>query len=267
MLFFIIMAVLQGIAEFLPISSSLHLLVASRVLNAQHPGDVIATISVFLNLGTLAALLWYYRIEVNRLFYGAMDLFRSRTSSSRALLLNIITANLPTIIVFGVIELCFGGPNFSSAVTFGAIVIFSLIIFFCDKFSDTRNTNRYPTSKEWIIVGIAQVMSIIPGVSRLGVTLSAFRLLSFNRTDSFKYSMLLSIPPVVCANLVKDLQIILRNNIDLLNFQLISGILISFIFGLGTLWLVNRYIEKHTFSIFVLYRLIFASCCFFGGVL
>ena len=269
MLLVVVLAIVQGIAEFLPISSSLHLNFFSSIINHGYSDVEISSFCILLNLGTLLALCWHYRQDVWQIMCGFFDFLLLKKTENREYFLSIAIANIPTIVLFGYVEIACGGQNFSNIVMLSAMIIFSIIMFVCDKIGKT-DLNEMPYRKEWILVGIAQLFSMIPGVSRLGSNLCMFRILGFDRMASFKYSMILSIPPVLGATFLKTVKMVFcQNNIssELLNFSCISiGILVSFVCGSLALRLVERFLQRFTLSPFVIYRILFALFLVWRGL-
>lgn len=269
MLLVVVLAIVQGIAEFLPISSSLHLNFFSSIINHGYSDAEISSFCILLNLGTLLALCWHYRQDVWQIMRGFFDFLFFKKTENRECFLSVTIANIPTIVLFGYVEIVCGGQNFSNIVMLSAMIIFSIIMFMCDKIGKT-DLNEMPYRKEWILVGIAQLFSMIPGVSRLGSNLCMFRVLGFDRLASFKYSMILSIPPVLGATFLKTVKLTMgQNNFcsDLLNFSCISiGILISFVCGSLALRLVEHFLQRFTLSPFVIYRILFALFLVWRGL-
>lgn len=264
MLLAFILAVVQGVTEFLPVSSSMHLNFVSSLINHNISHQELSAFCIFLNIGTLLALVAHYKAEVFSIIKGCFDFILLKNTNDRSLFINIAVANIPTVIVFGYVEICCGGQNFSASTMAAALFFFSFVLFFCD-IRGPVHRDTAPTMREWIIAGLAQLFSIVPGVSRLGSNLCAFRLLGFSRCDSFKYSMLLSIPPVLGACTLKIVKIVLskHENIfffnDLLNIPcIVFGIVVAYICGRFTLNYITSFLERFSISLFCVYRIAFA---------
>ena len=148
----------------------------------------------------------------------------------------------------------FGGQSKSPAIFVFCTLIFSGVLYFCDKFFKLTKTNL-PLLKEWLLVGCVQVISIFPGVSRLGITASAFRALGFRRQETFKYSMMLSLPAVLGAVFLK-LVYFFGKNAEVPNIAyMLSSTICSFFVGFLTIKLVEYFLKRHTFFVFVVYRI------------
>ena len=137
------------------------------------------------------------------------------------------------------------------------MLIFSGVLYFCDRFFKTVRAER-PSLKEWLFVGCAQVISIFPGVSRLGITASAFRVLGFKRQETFKYSMILSLPAVLGAVSLKLIKIFYKSAATPAIECVLSCTICSFVVGFLTIKLVDHFFKKHTFLVFVIYRVLLA---------
>lgn len=264
MLLAFILAVVQGVTEFLPVSSSMHLNFISSLFNHNISHQELSAFCIFLNIGTLLALVSYYKAEVCGIIRGGFDFVFLKNTNDRSLFINIAVANIPTVIVFGYVEICCGGQNFSASTMAIALFFFSFVLFFCDM-SGSMQRDTAPTMREWIIAGFAQLFSVVPGVSRLGSNLCAFRMLGFSRCDSFKYSMLLSIPPVLGACALKIIKVLLsklENQLlfnELLNIPcVVFGIVVAYICGRFTLNYITSFLERFTVSLFCVYRIAFA---------
>lgn len=256
MLHAIYLGIIQGITEFLPVSSSTHLMIFSKLYglpNNRHCFDI------FLNIGTLLTILVYYRSSIVDLFSGFIDFIKNKKTENRCLFLTLFLSSIPTIIIFGIAELFFD-INFNSiALLSVSLILFAIVLLFCDQ---KPENNKKMTIKDGLIIGIAQLLSIIPGVSRLGICFSAARYLQFSREESFRFSMLLSIPPVVGACSIKLLKIFSgKLSIDNWSFVIV-GCLFSFIFGLFSISIINNFLKKHSMLPLVIYRIIFGILIF-----
>jgi undecaprenyl-diphosphatase len=182
-----------------------------------------------------------------------VDFITNQNSENRYFFVTIFLSSLPIIVVFGFLEIVFGININSMVIISGAMVVFALILYFCDRNSVYE---KNITRKDSLMVGLAQVMSFCPGVSRLGICLSAMRYLKYSREESFKYSMILSIPPVLGACCLKLIKIIIgKSTIE--NWSMVTaGSISAFIFGLITLSLMTRFLKKHTLLPLIIYRIL-----------
>ena len=231
----LLLSLIQGVSEFLPISSEAHLILASN-----NPSLLI---NISLHLGSLLAILFYFRNEIFNL-NNNLNLFN-----------RIVVATIPLVIIgyylysSGIIHKL-GNEKIIVWTTFlGAI-----LLHIADRRKIFKNLENNFNFKSALIIGFFQVIALVPGVSRSGITITAGRILGFDRTDSTKISFYLSIPALAGASAIgiKDL---LKENIEF-NFIVLVGIFLSFIFSLITIKYFFKFIKKFSFKIFIFYRII-----------
>ena len=236
----LLLSLIQGVSEFLPISSAAHLILASNIYEFKNQSLLI---DISLHLGSLLAILFYFRNEIFNL------------KNNLNLFYKIIIATIPLVIIgyflysTGII---YEFRNIKVIVwtTFGG----AILLHIADRrkiFNNLENSFNY---KSALIIGLFQIIALIPGTSRAGITITAGRILGFDRTDSAKISFYLSIPALAGASAIgiKDL---LKENIEF-NFIVLVGIFLSFIFSLITIKYFLKFIRKFSFKIFVFYRII-----------
>ena len=247
----IFLGMIQGISEFLPISSTAHVILFSKLFKISIPDSAFF---IFLNIGTLLALIFYYFHDVWKLFLGALDFIFLKKTNNRELFLTLFLSSLPVFIIFGIAEIIFDFKLEAPLILASSMIIFAIILYFCDQKPTTKtNVNR----RDSILTGIAQVASIIPGVSRLGACLSMMRYCGYARIEAFRYSMILSLPPVVGACFLKFLKVAI-GKIVISDWNLIIfGCISAFIFGLLTLNLINFFLKKFSLLPLVIYRIFF----------
>jgi len=236
----LLLSLIQGVSEFLPISSAAHLILASNIYEFKNQSLLI---DISLHLGSLLAILFYFRNEIFNL------------KNNLNLFYKIIVATIPLIIIgyflysTGII---YEFRNIKVIVwtTFGG----AILLHIADRRKIFNNLENNFSFKSALIIGLFQIIALIPGTSRAGITITAGRLLGFNRTDSTKISFYLSIPALAGASAIgiKDL---LKENIEF-NFIVLAGIFLSFIFSLITIKYFLKFIKKFSFKIFVFYRII-----------
>ena len=235
-----ILSLVQGITEFLPISSSSHLILISDRLNFNEQS---LSIDVSLHIGSFIAVIFYFNKEIIN-FFGNKILF-----------LKIFISSVPAMIVgyflvkFGLIELI---RNIE--IIAWTTILFGILLFISDRFSLEKDIKKNFTYKTAIIIGLFQILSLIPGVSRSGITISAARLLNFKRVDAAKISFLLSIPVLGAVSIFGLNAIFFSDNINVAKLNLLS-ILLSFLFSLITIKYFLKYIEKFSLNLFVYYRI------------
>ena len=243
----LILSAVQGISEFLPISSSAHLILVSNFYDLK-TGSLLIDIS--LHLGSLFAIIFYFR----------KDLFDLK--NNKKILQLIIISSIP-LIIFGYIlhstELIYLLRNIK--VIAWTTLFFGVVLYFADQQRFDKNISTNMNIKSIIIIGLFQILALIPGVSRAGITLTAARFLKFNRVDSSKISFLLSIPALTGASLL-GLQDIMDHTVEI-NYLIIISVILSFLFSYITVKFFLSYINKFSLNIFVIYRMVIASILFF----
>lgn len=253
----IILGIIQGIAEFLPISSSAHLIIFRDLFNigSNLIGEIDMTFDLALHFGTLLAIIVYF---FNELFKIVKDgLTKGNKTTDGKIFWYLVVATIPAGIVGVLFEDLFD-EFFRKQIWLIAIalIVMGIIIYIVDKKSKTEKDFEKMTLKDAIIIGVSQVFALIPGFSRSGTTITAARALKMNREDSAKFSFLLSSPVIlgaVCYNLIKpETFAIISGNLQIFGL----GILVSFLTGLFCISFLLKYIKKHDFKVFMIYRII-----------
>ena len=238
----IILSAIQGISEFLPISSSAHLILVSTLYEFKSSSLLI---DISLHLGSLFAIIYFFR----------KDLFDLK--NNRKLLSLIIFVSIP-LIIFGYIlystELIYSLRNIK--VIAWTTLIFGIILYIADKSRFDKKISSNLNLQSILFIGFFQILSIIPGVSRAGITMTAARFLKFNRVDSSKISFLLSIPAVGGASFLSLID--LFEQPSEFSYLVIIAIVFSFIFSFITVKFFLSYINKFSMNVFVIYRIIIA---------
>ena len=205
----VLLGLIQGIAEFLPISSSGHLAIAEHLLNMSGASNIPEFFDVLLHLGTLIAVFAAYwediRDMVLELIDGVRDLARGSTPNpvrpARRMILLIIVGTLPLFAVLPVKDLVSGlGDNMYFVA--GALLVTGGLLFASDRVRRGRKTERSATLADVLLVGVAQAVATCPGISRSGTTITAGCFLGFERKFAVRFSFLLSIPAVLGANIL-----------------------------------------------------------------
>lgn len=242
----LVLSAIQGISEFLPISSSAHLIIVSSLYNLKASSLLI---DISLHLGSLLAIIFFFR----------KDLFDIK--NNQKLLRLIIIGSIP-LIIFGYIlhstELIHLLRNIK--VIAWTTLIFGIFLYFSDQKKNYKNISSNLNIKSIIFIGMFQILALIPGVSRTGITITAARLLSFNRVDSGKISFLLSIPALAGASFL-GLKDIPNESIEI-NLLVIIAIILSFLFSYLTVKFFLRYLNRFSLNIFVIYRITIALILF-----
>ena len=236
-----ILSLIQGVSEFLPVSSSAHFVLFSEYYEFNNQNLLI---DISLHLGSLIAIIFYFR----------RDLFNF--VQNKSFLIKIILGTIP-IIPVGYILYKTELINFlrSLEVIGWMSLIFGILLYISDKFEITKKIDTDFTNRSAIIIGLFQVLALIPGVSRSGITITSGRLLGFSRFDSAKISFFLSIPTLGAASLLGIYNIYKEGSAEL-NFLAIIAVIFSFIFSYFTIVLFLSFIKKFSLNVFVIYRII-----------
>ena len=254
---FIFYGIIQGLTEFIPVSSTAHLKIISLLFGINDPGS---SFSAIIQIGSVFAIFWYFRDSIfnagkkksSGLYYSIF---------SRKLFKSIFIGTIPIVFIGAIIKLFV--PNFSDSFLRSnlsiAIVslLMSLIMFYADKTNNKFiNLNNYK-SKNIFFIGIAQAIAIIPGVSRSGATISMALLSGWERKDAAKFSFLLGIPSISLAAFIEFFSSI--NQFSTFPFlPLLVGIITTFFFSLLAIDFLIKYISFNGMKIFIYYILIFA---------
>ena len=242
----IILSAIQGISEFLPVSSSAHLILVSALYEFKSSSLLI---DISLHLGSLIAIIYFFKDE----------LFDAR--KNKRLLSLIILGSVPLLIVGYVLystELIYELRNIELIAW--TTLIFAIFLYISDRSKFDKKISSNLNFQSIIFIGIFQILSLVPGVSRSGITITAARILKFNRLDSSKISFLLSIPALTGAS-VLSFKDVLEQTIEFNNL-VIFAIILSFIFSFLTIKFFLIYINRFSMNAFVIYRIIIALILF-----
>ena len=243
----IILSLIQGVSEFIPVSSSAHLILASSLYEFKNQSLLI---DISLHLGSLLAILYFFK----------NDIFNF--NKNKNLFYKIIISSLPLIIIgFFLYNTNLIDYFRNIKIIAWATLIFGILLYLADKNKFSKRLDTDFNIRSILVISLFQAFSLIPGVSRAGITITAGRILGFNRTDSAKISFYLSIPALLGASTLgaKDL---FKENIDF-NLLVIIGVFLSFLFSLITIKIFFKYIKSFSLNIFVFYRIFLAVILFY----
>lgn len=251
----LVLGIIQGLSEFLPISSSAHLALAPRILHWPDPG---LAFDVALHFGTLVAVLWYFWAEWIALLIAAKDIVvkrRIETENERRVLYLII-ATIPGAIAGLAFEKqaesTFRDPRLVAI----ALIVMGILLWLIDRYAAR---DRPLSTMRWtdaLLTGIAQMFAIIPGVSRSGSTITAGRALRFTREDAAVFSFLMSMPIIAAAAVLKVPQAIREQG---LSTPMIVGVLASAVSGWFAITILLRVVTRHSYGIFAAYRVVLGA--------
>ena len=255
----IVLGVVQGLTEFLPISSSGHLILVPAVLGWDDPFLDSLTFSVMLHLGTLGALLVYFWRDWLRLVPAGLATFRDRSFAGdpdRRLAWLIIATMLPAIVV-GLLFDDFIEANVRTAGTVAVLLLVgAAILWFADHLGRTDRHIADLTFPQAFGIGVAQAAALFPGVSRAGISISAGRLIGLDRPDAARFSFLMAAPIIAGAGAWETLKL-LRGGTDVAiqAGPLLAGMVAAFVAGLAAIAFLLRWVAGHRLDIFVWYRI------------
>jgi undecaprenyl-diphosphatase len=241
----LILSAIQGITEFLPISSQSHLILTSYLLGLKDQG---IGFDIALHAGSLIAILIYYRNEIKKIL--------SLTSEGLDYLKLMVIGSIPLPII-GLLFIDTVSVNMRSISSIALMtLLFAVILYLADAKKKDEITKLTNISVFTIIfIGLMQTLAIMPGVSRSGIVITAALLVNFSREDSIKIAFLLSMPAIFMATVYQSMQFYKIGNIEILNEHLL-GIFLSFIFSYITIHLFISTINKISFTPYIIYRLI-----------
>jgi undecaprenyl-diphosphatase len=254
----IMLALIQGITEFLPISSSGHLILWPLLTGRPDQG---VTMDVAVHLGTLVAVCLYFRTDVGRLFRGTADVLRGRTRGPDARLALLIgVATLPALIVGFLLRETGANDALRALEVIGwATVLGGILLWLGDRFGATRRTGEGWGIGDALVMGLAQALALVPGTSRSGITMTAARLLGFRRDEAARISLLMAVPVILAATALELFELI-REGALALGPELLLGAALSCLAALAALTVMMRMFRADwTMTPFVIYRLVLGA--------
>jgi undecaprenyl-diphosphatase len=244
----IVLGAVQGLAEFLPISSSAHLILVPWLLKWQDPG---LAFDVALHLGTLLALLIYYRDE----WIAMARSVAGGQSTERRLLELLIVASVPGAIIGLAFEKQAETTFRSPLLIAIAMAVLAVLLWLFDKLSPQKRTMGEMTYWDALVIGFSQALAIIPGVSRSGATITMARAVGVERGDSANFSFLMATPIIAGAGLVEARKLIHEG----LDWSVGLGFISAAVFGLVAIAFLIRYVRTRDYVVFAVYRLLVAA--------
>ena len=250
-----VLGIVQGLTEFLPISSSAHLLIVPRLLGWADPG---AAFTAVIQLGTMAAVVLYFRADLVRIALAWLASLRDRSRRAD------LDARLGWYLILGTVPIVVFGFAFSDQIENGArdlylisvaLIVFGLVLLAAEELGQKTRRLEELDRRDGIVIGLAQALALIPGVSRSGATISAGLFMGLDRPSAARYSFLLSVPAVVLSGLFE-----LRGIVDGSEHThtgtgaLIVATLLAFVVGYASIAFLLRYVARHSTIVFVVYR-------------
>lgn len=258
LLHIVILALVQGITEFLPISSSGHLVLAHAALdgNSAQEWDKHILMDVAVHVGTLFSVMLYFRRDIALMLSGLLSLFTGRLNhTGTTLTLKIIIGSIPVIIAGLALNKLEPSWLLGVEIVAWTTLIFGIILWIADRVEQSPKTLNDMSYIHAFLIGLAQCLALVPGTSRSGITMTAGRFLGYNRTECAHYSLLLGIIAISGAGALGGIDIINDPQMTLTNDVIIAAIL-SFISGYIAISLMMRWLSRASFTPFAIYRII-----------
>ncbi|MGJ8603102.1 MAG: undecaprenyl-diphosphate phosphatase [Marivita sp.] len=250
----LILALIQGITEFLPISSSGHLILLPNLTGMADQGQAL---DVAVHVGTLLAVILYFRSDVQAVTIGLGRLLKGKIDTQGAFwALCLIVATIP-VVLFG-LALKLSGYNDllrSTAVIGWTMLIFGLVLYWADQTGPVTKRAVNWTLKDAVIMGLWQALALIPGTSRSGITITAGRQLGYDRESAARLAMLMSIPTILASGALLSVEVAQEANAAIMHDAAIAA-LFAFFAALAALTLMMRLLKSVSFTPYVIYRVI-----------
>ena len=250
----LLVALIQGITEFLPVSSSGHLILLPQLTGMADQGQVI---DVAVHVGTLFAVILFFRQDVRLALSGVPRVLRGKIDTQGArLAFGLAIATIP-VVIFGLILKLTGWDDALRSMTVigWTMLIFGIVLYWADQTGSTDLEAPDWTPRRAIIMGLWQAISLIPGTSRSGITITAARWLGFKREDGAKLSMLMSIPTIIAAGTLAGAEVAATADVQAAKDGAIAAVL-SFLAALVALSLMMRLLRSVSFTPYVIYRVL-----------
>lgn len=251
LLHIVVLAVVQGITEFLPISSSAHLILVPLVLGWPDQG---LALDVAVHVGTLFAVMLYFWRDVRALAVGCVGILSGRRDGDARLVILLVIATIPVVVVGMLIDGHLTDIRNIKVIGWTTLV-FGILLYVADRFGGIDRglgDLRIPAA---VMIGIAQAMALVPGVSRSGVTMTAGRALGLSRPDAARFALLMSIPTLIAAGVFEG-YVVLQQEDAILTGSVLTAIALSFATALATIALMMAWLRRATFAPFIIYRII-----------
>ncbi len=250
----LLLALVQGITEFLPISSSGHLILLHDVFDEQDARQTLL-MDIAVHIGTLFAVLLYFRKDITLLLFGLCKIIRGDIQDENAKLgLHILLSSIPVIAAGFIMHHfdLFSGRNIE--VIAWTTLIFGVLLWAADHYKPQTKALPDLTWKNALFIGLAQMLALIPGTSRSGITMTAARWLGFSRTEAARYSLLLAVIAISGAGTLGGISVLKMDNIAF-TMDIVLAAFLAFIAGLIAITLMMKWLERASFAVFAIYRI------------
>ena len=249
-----ILATIQGITEFLPISSSGHLILLPALMNHADQGQVI---DVAVHVGTLGAVILYFWADVKEALFGFFRLLRGQIDTRGAFLALCLIISTVPVVVAGLVFKLSGLSDLlrSTAVIGWTMLGFGIVLYWADRTGTETKPATAWTLKDALVMGCAQILALIPGTSRSGITITAARKLGYGREDAARLSMLMSIPVIIASGALLGLEVIGTADMAAARDGAIAAGF-AFVAALLALSVMMRLLKTISYTPYVIYRVI-----------
>lgn len=250
----LLVAIIQGVTEFLPVSSSGHLILLPNLTGLEDQGQVI---DVAVHVGTLFAVILYFWADVRMALVGIPKMLRGKLDDPGAKLAFLLALATIPVILFGLVLKVTGLDDAMRGITVigWTMLIFGLVLYWADQTGKTEKAASDWSLKDAMIMGVWQAVALIPGTSRSGITITAARQLGYAREDGAKLAMLMSIPTIIASGTLLGLEVASEANTALARDGAIAAVF-AFIAALLALSLMMRLLKSVSFTPYVIYRVI-----------
>jgi undecaprenyl-diphosphatase len=261
----LVMGIAQGLTEFLPISSSGHLLLIPYLFGWDDPFIESLSFSVVLHAGTLGALLVYFRDDWRRLVPAGLATLRDRSfedSPDRRLAWLLAVATVPAVIAALLFNDVIEEGVRQAGLVAVMLVVAGIVLWLADRYGPRTHTIDRLTFRGAIGIGIAQALALVPGVSRSGISMTAGLFAGLDRADAARFSFLMATPITAMAVVYESLKLVNGETAGAEPVTLLVGVTASFIAGILAIAVLLRYLRSNSFTIFVVYRFVLAAIVF-----
>ncbi|MBL8709477.1 MAG: undecaprenyl-diphosphate phosphatase [Rhodospirillaceae bacterium] len=256
----LVLALVQGITEFLPISSSGHLILVPQLFCWPDQG---LTLDVAAHVGTLLAVLVYFWRDVGSMAGGMVRLAQGKRDARARLVWLLLVASVPALLIGFVLDTWVGDALRDYRVIAGTLIGFGILLFLADHFGLTVRRMEHMTARSALIIGIFQCLAFIPGTSRSGITMTMARFMGYERQEAARFSFLLSIPTISAAGLYKGLQLIQQGSTaEIERAMMMTGF--SAVAGFFAIVFMMYWLRRASFAPFVIYRILLGCLLYFG---
>jgi len=247
-----IIAVIQGLTEFLPVSSSGHLILLPNLTGLEDQGQVI---DVAVHVGTLGAVILYFWTDVKRVARGIPGLLRRKIDNQDTwLALCLAIATVPVVVLGLLMSLTGLDDSLRNITTIGwTMILFGFVLYWTDQHGPREKTAANWSLRDALTMGLWQALALIPGTSRSGVTISAGRWLGYTREEATRLAMLMSIPTIIASGTLQGIEVVGQADMQAARDGAIAAVF-AFVAALVALWGMMRLLKVVSFTPYVLYR-------------